>query len=163
MSWITDHVSLLTPLWDNAEKIGSLAQVLIVLLAIFALMFTRRQINVARRAQQEATSKDIYRGYLELAFAHPQFAIPSPEANIADGQYRWFVAILLNASDEILYGTSATVWRKVIMAELRYHVRYLQSKEFLDEDRGWNLYSKELRSLATTVIKDETGRDGKAR
>ena len=156
MSWITDHVNLLSPLWDNAEKIGNLAQVLIALLAILALLYTRRQISVARRAQREATAKDIYRGYLELAFAHPQLAIPGPETNIADGQYRWFVAILLNAGDEILYGTSAPVWRKVIMAELRYHVKYLQSNEFLDEDRGWNLYSNELRSLATSVIKDET-------
>jgi hypothetical protein len=40
------------------------------------------------------------------------------------------------------------------MAELRYHIRYLQSREFHDEDRGWNLYSTELKSLADEVVND---------
>lgn len=161
MSWISDHVSMLSPLWDNAEKIGDLALALLALLALFALFFARKQFSAARRAQREATARQIYRHYLEMAFAHPELAVPGPEANIADGKYRWFVANLLNSGDEILESSAAAVWRKVIMAELRYHVRYLQSKEFLEEDRGWNLYSKELRSLATTVIKDETARSAR--
>jgi hypothetical protein len=160
MSWISDNVGLLSPLWDNAEKIGNLALVFIALLAVFAFFFARGQISAARRREREATAREIYRRYLELAFAYPELAVPGPEANIAEGKYRWFVANLLNSSDEVLESASASVWRKVIMAELRYHVKYLQSKEFLEEDRGWNLYSKELRSLAMTVIKEETARSG---
>jgi hypothetical protein len=150
-SWMSDQLSIA---WENAEKIGNLAQVFIVLAAVFALLFARQQIYAARRVRRETTAKEIYRGYLENAFEHPELAIPSPEMNIAADKYRWFVAILLNASDEILYDTTAYVWRKVIMAELRYHIRYLQSREFHDEDRGWNLYSTELKSLADEVVND---------
>jgi hypothetical protein len=139
--------------WNNAEKIGNLAQVFIAVLASVALIFTYLQIAAARRGQHEATAKEIYRGYLEVAFENPELAIPSPETDISSDKYRWFVSILLNACDELLYGTTDPVWRTVVSTEVKYHERYLGSREFLKEDKGWSLYSDELQAVAKQALK----------
>jgi hypothetical protein len=141
MSGLWENVEM-TWLWENAEKIGNLAQLFIALLASFALIFTYLQIAAARRGQHEATAKEIYRGYLELAFEHPGLAIPKSNDHASE-RYRWFVAILLNACDEILFGTTDPVWRTVVKTELKYHATYLHSDEF-KRDGGWDLYSKAL-------------------
>jgi hypothetical protein len=54
---------------------------------------------------------------------------------------------MLNACEEILatFGDDKT-WKKVVLAEMEYHQTYLKSKFFL-EDRGWELYSDDLKAL----------------
>ena len=140
----------LPSLWDNAEKIGNIAQVFIAVLATLALIFAYLQIMSARRAQREATAKDLYRDYLKLAFEHPDLAIPDSNQPLCE-KYSWFVAILLNAYDEILFGTNHEVWRSVVRAELRYHVRYLQSDAFLKEEEGWSRNYSPLCGSLTQV------------
>jgi hypothetical protein len=139
-------------LWENAEKIGNLAQVLTLVTAIIAVVFAYRQIYTARRSQQEATAKELYQDYLQLAFKHPKYAVPEAgDKNIIKtDQYRWFVAVLLNSCDEILACVPRDDdWKRIIAAELEYHEPYLTSPYFLnpDEDRGWTLYSKELKEV----------------
>ena len=80
--------------------------------------------------------------------------LASPEASdqeiIRDYRYRWFVAIMLNACEEILATfENDETWGKVVLAEMEYHKAYLNSKFFLadDEDRGWELYSDDLKML----------------
>jgi hypothetical protein len=136
-------------IWDNAEKIGSLSQVVTTLIASIAVFLAFWQVTAARRAQREATAKSLYRDYLKLAFENPTLAIPGSENKklIEQDDYRWFVSILLNACDEILYCIDDDIWRTVVATELRYHTLYLRSKFFI-EDEGWNLYSKSLHDVS---------------
>ena len=139
-------------LWENAENLGALAQLVLTVIALGALAFAYLQIRFAQRSQREATAKEIYRDYLRLSFDNPNLASPDEgdQKIIADYKYRWFAAVMLNACEEILevFATDIT-WREVVLAEMEYHKRYLHSKFFLadDEDRGWKLYSDELRLL----------------
>ncbi len=138
----------MTWVWDNADKIGNISQMVTTLIAIGAVGLAYWQVTAARRAQREATAKDLYRDYLRLAFENPKLAVPDPEDEklIQQEKYRWFASILLNACDEILYCIDDDVWRSVIITELGYHTSYLQSKFFI-EDGGWNLYSKTLHEV----------------
>ncbi len=141
MSWV----------WNNADKLGNLSQVLVAMTAIGAVFFTYLQIRSATISQREATAKNLYREYLLLAFKHPELATPEDDTKlIASDKYRWFVAVLLNCCDEILAGVGHDpVWRDVIIADLEYHLPCLKSKFFLDndQDRGWSLYSGKLEYL----------------
>ncbi|WP_316219322.1 hypothetical protein [Bradyrhizobium sp. SZCCHNR2026] len=151
MSWI----------FDNAEKLGGIATALTACVALCALIFARKQIQEAKNSQREATAKDIYRDYLKLAFEHPQFANPAifvGEAKgnwkrtgewIQDEKYRWFVAFMLNSYDEICsIAQGDKIWHEVILIDFKYHKDYLKSREFGEEERGWDLFSPELRKIA---------------
>jgi hypothetical protein len=134
-------------LWNNAEKLGNLAQIFTAVVAIIALSFAYLQVRSIRQSQREATAKGLYRDYLMLAFKHPNLATPEKDKNLIQrDDYRWFVSVLLNCCDEILDTVDDDTWRKVIAAELQYHIPYLKSKYFLDleEDKGWSLYSEKL-------------------
>ena len=139
-------------LWNNAEKLGNLAQVALAVTAIVALGLAYLQIRFAQLSQRETTAKEIYRDYLRLAFEYPMLASPDDNNQkiIQDYKYRWFVAVMLNACEEILASSrNDPAWQEVVLAEMEYHKSYLNSKYFLanDEDRGWTLYSTQLKKL----------------
>jgi hypothetical protein len=137
-------------LWADAEKLGSLAQLVIMGSAIAALVLAGCQIAQARRIQREATAKDIFRDYLKLAFEYPQYASPKPELT-GDEKYRWFVAFVLNTCDEIAQSVgSSEYWQYSIVTELTPHAAYLTSSGFV-EDGGWKLYSPDLRVIWATA------------
>jgi hypothetical protein len=145
-------------LWENADKVGNLSQGLLTIIAVITVFLAYLQVTSSRRSQRESTAMEAYRNYLLLSFQHPGYATPD-EGNkkiIANYKYRWFVAVLLNACDEILDCVPNDVdWKRIIAAELEYHTPYLKSPYFLrpDEDRGWTLYSEELER----VFKDRHG------
>jgi hypothetical protein len=139
-------------IWEHAERLGSLAQLALTFIAVIALVFAYLQIRSSQQSQQQATAKEIYRDYLRLSFDNPSLASPKDDDQeiISDYRYRWFVAVMLNACEEILatFGNDDT-WNNVVLAEMEYHKTYLHSQFFLStrEDRGWELYSSELRAL----------------
>ena len=150
MSWI----------FENAEKLGGIATVLTACVALFALIVVPLQIRAAKNSQREATAKDIYRDYLKLAFEHPKLANPTKFVGqdngdwkhmgewIQDEQYRWFVAFMLNSCDEILSSRRRDkIWREVILMDFECHKDYLKSREFAEQERGWELFSPELKKI----------------
>src|ERR1700689_3100047 len=93
----------------NAEKLGGLATVGTLIVAVIALGFAYQQIQETRDVQSQATAKDVYRDYLNLAFENPAYSNPTKfikapngggwnnkEEWIKDEKYRWFVAFMLN-------------------------------------------------------------------
>lgn len=137
----------------SLEKLADLAQVGTFFIALVALSIAYVQIVAARESQREATAKDVFRDSLRLAFEHPDYAIPKQGLK-SDDKYGWFVAVILNACDEI----AVTVlpdqgWQHVVRGTLEYHKEYLASAEFL-EDGGWQDYSKELKIEFDAMITD---------
>ena len=82
-------------LWENAEKFGNLAQLVLTAAAVIALGFAYLQVRSAEKSQREATAKEIYRDYLMVAFENPELASPDDDNQkiIRDDKYRWFVAV----------------------------------------------------------------------
>ncbi len=145
----------MTWVWDSAEKLGAFAELLLSITALVALLFAYLQIRTAQQSQREATTKEIYRDYLKLAVEYPELASPDERGQkiLQDYKYRWFVAVMLNACEEIIeVFQNDEIWREVVLSEMECHEDYLHSKFFLaeDEDHGWKLYSKELKMLFKT-------------
>lgn len=143
--------------WNNAEKIGNLAQVVLALLALGSLWFAWRQIKAARSAQREATAKAVYADFLKLAFEHQEYDNGPTEQG--DKRYEQFAGILLNACDELALGMPPhthrhAMWGKVISAELKAHSTYLASQRFRDLG-GWDLYSSALKSIGLKIIQED--------
>jgi hypothetical protein len=144
---------------ECAEVVGGFATAGTFIVALFALGFAHIQIREAKKIQREATAKDLFRDYLQLAFEHPKFANPDKfigndkdkwkrkgEWN-EDERYKWFVAFMLNACDEIIRSLPRDeTWRRAILEDLRFHKEYLRSNEF-DDDGGWSFYSRELKDI----------------
>jgi hypothetical protein len=138
----------------NGDKLGGLATVLMMFIALWALSFANRQIS----AQREATAKDIYRDYLKLAFDNPKYANPKKfgatskerwKEWIQDEKYRWFVAFMLNSYDEIISSRPGDDdWLLVALADFKVHEGYLTSSAFLKDEDGWSLFSPALAEIA---------------
>ena len=133
-------------LWDNADKLGNLAQVAMMFVAAMALLFAILQIHSARRSQYEATATEHYHEYLNLAIKHPHLALPDKKATQSP-EYRWFCAFVLTTCDEVInaFG-SRGLWKETTIEDLRCHADYLESSHF-QEDGGWRFYSPELKKL----------------
>ena len=152
MGWIFEH----------GEKLGGLATVGTLVVALCALVFASIQIRETRDSQREATAKGIYGDYLKLAFDNPKYSNPTKFLNVANGgwkdqgewmqdeRYRWFVAIMLNSCDEISSSNPGdTIWQKAILEDLKLHEDYLKSSGFKVEEGGWTLFSPELNKIAS--------------
>jgi hypothetical protein len=126
-------------------NLADLAQIGTFFIALFALKIAYVQIVASRESQREATAKDVFRDYLQIAFENPNYATPNPRSK-DDEKYKWFVAVTLNACDEIA-GTvfPDPVWRHVVRGVVKLHEDYLVSAEFM-EDGGWEDYSKALKA-----------------
>lgn len=145
-------------IWENAEKISGVAEGLIALFAFAGVVIAWWTVINARNSQREATAKHIYGEYLKLAVGHPDLANPefmsdrqesnnSVECLKRREQYRWFVASMMNACDEIArIRPGDTGWRDTILEDLKMHIDYLRSRQFV-EDGGWRLYSRELKDI----------------
>jgi hypothetical protein len=139
-------MSIFDAIWGNAEKIGNLAQVGTFFVAIAALIFAYAQVTSAKKSQREATAKTVYHDFLKLAFENPKYAYPE-RGLLNDEKYRWFVAIVLNACDEIAWSVFPDhVWEAVVFEELKPHAEYLTSPQF-KEDGEWRLYSPKLKNV----------------
>src|SRR6476660_3155661 len=136
-------------IWEHADKIGHLSEAALAIFAMCTVVFAYVQISAARASQREATAMVSYKDYLLLSFRYPEYANPKKKV-ITENKYRWFVSVLLNACDEILNSVPKDPdWKCIVAAELEYHAPYLNSRYFLDsnEDRGWKLYSPELKNI----------------
>jgi hypothetical protein len=135
---------------ENAATLGGLA--IAGVTAVVAVV----ALKLSWDAQAQATAKGIYRDYLKLAFENPVLANPSLEHKgdlKRDERYRWFVAFMLNACDEIALSIRRNpAWRKVICEDLKFHRDYLLSPEFR-EDGGWTLYSCELKDIGEEAVR----------
>jgi hypothetical protein len=128
------------------RELADLAQVGTFFVAVFALGVAYVQITAGRESQREATAKDVFRDYLCLSFENPEYGTPSKNLN-QNEKYRWFVAVALNACDEIAISVLPDEsWQKVIRGVLVLHREYLVSAEF-QEDGGWSEYSEELKNI----------------
>jgi len=148
--------------WDHADKVGSLSEFATAAVAAVALAFAWAQVVSVRQSQREATAKQIYMEYIKLAFENPKISSPekADQEIVKDIKYRWFVAFLLNACDEILAANENDEgWKEVVRIELSYHRTYLGSRTFLgkgeNEDRGWELYSDGLSEIGERVVKED--------
>jgi hypothetical protein len=148
-------------LWENAATI---ANVVMAVAAVMALLYAHLQIVESRRAEREANANELWRGTLTLGFENPKLSDPTLrlaefdyEGLTIDGnrelfqQYEIYVDTLLNASDEILDISPTDAWKTSVRLQLQPHRDYLLSKHF--RESGYLEQYRTLRTFLDEVLK----------
>jgi hypothetical protein len=127
-------------LWDNAATI---ANVVMALAAIAALIYAHLQINEGKRAERRANAHQLWNETLHLAFDNPKLSDPTLKlatfdyaARTIDGsvetfqKYELYVDTILNASEAILDVSPTKEWDTAVRFQLNPHRDYLLSPYF---------------------------------
>jgi hypothetical protein len=138
----------------SVRELAEVAANVATVIALIGIVVAYRQFRADTIAQKHTAAITAWTEYLRLALAHPDFARPQPwltGAGISGpqfSQYRWFVATLLFACEQVLEAhPDDSAWREIVKAQLRHHHAFLAQPYF---DKA--VYSMPLATLATEVI-----------
>ncbi|WP_318403994.1 hypothetical protein [Photobacterium leiognathi] len=132
----------------------SWANIVTCIVAIVAAVFAYRQWTSSKEEARRATAYSAYSKFLELCQQSPDFAYGKEKvikANQKDYiQYRWFVAQMLFAFEQILDALPKdNEWKVTISNQLKKHAWHL--KDSGSAKRGE--WSKSLQTLIDDLIK----------
>lgn len=122
-------------LGKNHQSIQASAAILAAVLAIATIAGVKWQMDAAARLQKEQSARDIYREYLNISIARPEFAQPDYCALSASSQfaaYESYVAYLLYAGEQVL--VLGDGWSGVMQGEMERHAEYLCSADYQPTD-----------------------------
>jgi hypothetical protein len=93
MSWLSRH----------ATAIGSASALITAAVAVLALLGVKLQIDASADLQAHQSARDIYRGFLELSIANPQYSKPQTCTGSGDTEpgYDAYVDYLLYTTEQI--------------------------------------------------------------
>jgi hypothetical protein len=123
------------------------------LFGLIGVFIAYRQFKAGVEAQKRDTAINAWTEYLKLALQHPDLARPqawmtghgidSPKFR----EYRWFVAIMLFASEQILEAHPGDqAWKDIVEGQMRNHRGFLETSYFDSK-----VYSNVLGELAANV------------
>ena len=133
-----------TMLWlkRHAVAIQALTGILTILFAVAALVGVKLQIDAATRLQREQSARDIYREYLNLGIARPEFARPDYCAIVGTPQesaYESYVDYMLYTAEQAIEADPG--WETVFDRNVGQHAAYICSVS------GWQDYGPDVRHL----------------
>lgn len=110
----------------HAEAIQAIAAILTFLVALGALIGIKFQLDGARNLAQEQSARDIYREFLSLSIAQPQYAKPEYCSIIGTNQesaYESFVDYMLYTAEQNI--DADRDWEPVFTEVFANHKQYL--------------------------------------
>lgn len=116
------------------------------LLALFALIGVKVQIDAAAKAQQEQSARDIYREFLNLSISKPEFSEPdycAIKGTPQEAAYKNYVDYLLYTSEQML--SVSVEWKGALSEHLEAHQQYLCSVP------DWSGYPENVESMVRKV------------
>jgi hypothetical protein len=151
---------------DYAELVGKVILPIGVMTGAISGVVAVRKYFFDREAQDRNNALQSYRAYMKVAFDNPQFAYPRWESDEKKWEdfkknwddyhkYRWFVAIMLMAFEEIICFVGKNVdaeWNETILIQLRHHLFYLHEPIFAD--REMKIYDLRLQRLIKEAVDD---------
>jgi hypothetical protein len=138
--------------WDT--RIDAL---LIAIISLVVSVWSLVNSHQAKRLSERESAKTPYRRYLELGLQNPRFVTENPQTGFVEyngfsgedaTSYRMFVAILLNACEEILERSNDKDWRAAVSRQLRQHRPYLSQ---MAEERCAQ-YDKRIREVLRPLV-----------
>lgn len=132
LGWIERHVA----------AVQALATIATMLIAIAALVGVKAQIDAAARQQREQSARDIYREFLSLSVARPEFARPDYCAIAGSAQepaYEAYVDYLLYTAEQAIAADAG--WDATFARSLAAHRAYICAAD------DWSDYGADVRRL----------------
>ena len=129
-----------------------LAANIATVVGLLGVWLAYRQFRAGALAQKQTTAITAWSEYLRLALAHPDLSRPPSWLASATGhqdhsRYRWFVAAMLFACEQVLEAhPDDEAWNDVVASQLRYHHAFLNSQYF-----DPLVYSNHLGRIAVAV------------
>jgi hypothetical protein len=120
-----------TTWWQKYGTLGQIAQAAVALLGFVAILF---QIDEIRSNNRAASARQVFLGYIDLAFKNPKFSAPDYDAIKAGNrdqrvQYESFVSYFLYACEEAITAfTNKHEWQTSCDYDLRPHLPFLCEK-----------------------------------
>ena len=138
----------------KADSIEAVAALITALIAIFALIGVKLQIDAAQQQILEQGARDLYREHLALSMQHPQFSDPGhcPAFSKAEqSAYAAYVTHLIYTAEE----TSAAdpSWTPVMEEALSVHAGLICSSFGSDVSLA-DPFSHMLAKMAVTTCAD---------
>lgn len=126
----------------NAVVVQALTGILTIVFAVAALVGVKLQIDAAARLQREQSARDIYREYLGLGIARPEFARPDYCAIVGTPQesaYESYVDYMLYTAEQAIEADPG--WATVFDRNVGHHAAYICSVS------DWQDYGSDVRHL----------------
>lgn len=117
----------------HAKALQALGAIVTMAAAVAALVGVKVQIDANARQQREQSARDIYREYLNLSIAKPEFSNPdycAIQGTANEAAYEDYVEYLLYTSEQVL--AAMPDWEPTLSARLVPH------KELLCSEGDWN-------------------------
>ncbi len=132
IAWLERHV----------VAVQALATIATMLIAIAALVGVKAQIDAAARQQREQSAREIYREFLNLSVARPEFARPDYCAIAGSPQepaYEAYVDYLLYTAEQAIAADPA--WDTTFARSLAAHRAYICAVN------DWSDYGADVRRM----------------
>jgi hypothetical protein len=127
---------------SRAKALQALAAIVTICAAVAALVGVKVQIDANARQQREQSARDIYREYLNLSIAKPEFSNPNYcaiQGTVNEGAYEDYVEYLLYTSEQVL--AAMPEWEPTLSARLTPH------KELLCGEADWSEETAAVRAM----------------
>jgi hypothetical protein len=117
--------------WQKYGTLAQMAQAAVALLGFVAILF---QINEIRASNRADSARQVFLGYIDLAFKNPEFSAPDYVAIKTGGrdrrvQYESFVSYFLYACEEAITAfTNKREWQTSCDYDLKPHLPFLCEK-----------------------------------
>jgi hypothetical protein len=140
------------PTWPqylgNASQIASAVVATVGVCLITAqLGQLRRNSEAIKEAEQRAAARQVYMSYSEASIKYPEFAKPDYSKIVLpleQERYRFFVAHMLFAYDEMLKVFDDPEWRASFEYDLQLHMSYICQ---LEDTAYFDQYYEKMRGL----------------
>jgi hypothetical protein len=118
--------------WQKYGTLAQMAQAAVALLGFVAILF---QINEIRTSNRATAARQVFLGYIDLAFKNPKFSAPDYDtikagSRDAQVQYESFVSYFLYACEEVTAAfADQREWLASCNYDLRPHLPFLCEKD----------------------------------
>jgi hypothetical protein len=107
---------------SRAKAIQAFGAIVTMIAALAAVIGVKLQIDANARQQREQSAREIYREYLALSIARPEFSNPdfcAINGTASEGAYEDYVEYLLYTSEQVL--EAMPQWEPTLAARLAPH------------------------------------------
>jgi hypothetical protein len=127
---------------SRAKALQAMGAIVTMIAAVAALIGVKVQIDANARQQREQSARDIYREYLNLSIAKPEFSNPdycAIEGTPAEAAYEDYVEYLLYTSEQVL--AAMPDWEPTLTSRLEPH------RELLCSESDWSSEVPQVQSM----------------
>jgi hypothetical protein len=127
----------------NSAALQAAGSIVTAFVAVAALAGVKMQVDASYAVQREQSAKEIYREFLNISIANPDFADPGSGALKATPRaaaYASYVEYMLYTAEQVLQASPD--WKSVFEGHMEMHA------EFLCAIEDWNGYADSVESLA---------------